>query len=123
MLATSLWLAASAGFSLYVANFGAYSSTYGSLAGVIVFLVQWPAPNVAILFGAQFAAELERTAAAAAEATSWPDSHCSEPGEGRRAGARAGAAGLSAAESDHGRALRPTSCDAAGEKWVVRASD
>ena len=27
MLATSLWLAASAGFSLYVANFGAYSST------------------------------------------------------------------------------------------------
>ena len=69
MLATLLWLAASAGFSLYVANFGAYSSTYGSLAGVIVFLVWLWLTNVAILFGAQFAAELERTGAAAAEAT------------------------------------------------------
>ena len=69
MLATLLWLAASAGFSLYVANFGAYSSTYGSLAGVIVFLVWLWLTNVAILFGAQFAAELERTGVAAAEAT------------------------------------------------------
>jgi membrane protein len=69
MLATLLWLAASAGFSLYVANFGAYSSTYGSLAGVIVFLVWLWLTNVAILFGAQFAAELERTAMAAGGAT------------------------------------------------------
>ena len=69
MLATVLWLAASAGFSLYVANFGSYSSTYGSLAGVIVFLIWLWLTNVAILFGAQFAAELERTGKAAAEAT------------------------------------------------------
>jgi membrane protein len=69
MLATLLWLAASAGLSLYVANFGAYSGTYGSLAGVIVFLIWLWLTNVAILFGAQFAAELERTGVAAAEAT------------------------------------------------------
>jgi membrane protein len=69
LLATVLWLVASAGFSLYVANFGSYSGTYGSLAGVIVFLIWLWLTNVAILFGAQFAAELERTGAAAERAT------------------------------------------------------
>jgi membrane protein len=68
-LATALWLVASAGFSYYVANFGSYSNTYGSLAGAIVFLVWLWLTNVAIVFGAQFAAELERTGRAAAEAT------------------------------------------------------
>jgi membrane protein len=64
-LATALWLLASAGFSLYVANFGSYSNTYGSLAGVVIFLIWLWLSNSAILFGAQFAAELERTAGAA----------------------------------------------------------
>jgi membrane protein len=68
-LATALWLAASAGFSLYVANFGSYASTYGGIAGVIVFLIWLWLTNVAILFGAQFAAELERTGRAAEHAT------------------------------------------------------
>lgn len=67
-LATVLWLVASAGFSLYVANFGSYGNTYGSLAGVIVFLVWLWITNVAVVFGAQFACELERTGAAAAGA-------------------------------------------------------
>jgi membrane protein len=69
LLATALWLLASAGFSLFVANFGSYSSTYGSLAGVIVFLIWLWLTNLAIVFGAQFAAELERTGRAAGEAT------------------------------------------------------
>jgi membrane protein len=69
MLATVLWLLASAGFSLYVANFGSYSSTYGSLAGAIVALVWFWLTNVAIILGAQFAAELERTGRAADAAT------------------------------------------------------
>jgi membrane protein len=69
LLATVLWLAASAGFSVYVANFGSYSGTYGSLAGAIVFLIWLWLTNLAIVFGAQFAAELERTGAAAEEAT------------------------------------------------------
>jgi membrane protein len=64
-LATVLWLVASAGFSAYVSNFGSYSNTYGSLAGVIVFLIWLWLSNSAILLGAQFAAELERTGAAA----------------------------------------------------------
>ena len=50
-----LWLVASAGFSLYVANFGSYANTYGGLAGVIVFLIWIWLTNVAVLFGAQFA--------------------------------------------------------------------
>jgi membrane protein len=37
-LATLLWVAASFGFGLYVARFGNYNATYGSLGGVIVFL-------------------------------------------------------------------------------------
>jgi membrane protein len=69
LLATVLWLVASVGFSLYVANFGSYGNTYGSLAGVIVFLIWLWITNVAVLFGAQFAAELERTAMAVEGAT------------------------------------------------------
>jgi membrane protein len=69
LLATFLWIVASAAFSVYVANFGSYSGTYGSLAGAIVFLVWLWLTNTAIVFGAQFAAELERTGRAAEHAT------------------------------------------------------
>jgi uncharacterized BrkB/YihY/UPF0761 family membrane protein len=64
-----LWLVGSIVFSFYVANFGSYSGTYGSLAGAIVFLLWLYVTNIAVLFGAQFAAELERTANAAREPT------------------------------------------------------
>ena len=53
-LTSVLWLIASAGFSVYVSNFGSYANTYGSLAGVIVFLVWIWISNVAVVFGAQF---------------------------------------------------------------------
>jgi membrane protein len=43
-----------------VANFGSYNKTYGSLAGVIVFLVWLWISNIAVLLGAEFNAELER---------------------------------------------------------------
>jgi membrane protein len=69
LLATLLWIAASAGFSSYVSHFGSYSNTYGGLAGVIVFLIWLWLTNVAVLLGAQFAAELERTGRAAEHAT------------------------------------------------------
>ena len=65
VLATLLWLAASAGFSFYVSNFGSYSNTYGGLAGVVIFVVWLWLSNIVVLFGAAFSAELERTAAAA----------------------------------------------------------
>jgi membrane protein len=60
VLAVVLWIAASAGFALYVASFASYNKTYGSLAGVIVFLVWLWISNVAILLGAELNAELER---------------------------------------------------------------
>jgi len=51
---------ASAAFGLYVANFSNYNKTYGSLAGVIVFLLWLWITNLALLFGAELDAELER---------------------------------------------------------------
>ena len=61
IVAVVVWLIASAGFGLYVANFGSYDKTYGSLGGVIVFLVWLWLSNLALLFGAEFDAELERS--------------------------------------------------------------
>ncbi len=60
VLGVGLWLLASAGFALYVANFGAYNKTYGSLAGVIVFLIWLWISNLAVLLGAELNAEVER---------------------------------------------------------------
>lgn len=51
---------ASLGFVLYVTNFSSYSATYGALAGVIIFLLWLWIINLALLFGAEFDAELER---------------------------------------------------------------
>ncbi|WP_410872778.1 YihY/virulence factor BrkB family protein [Nocardia sp. A7] len=60
VLAVLLWIVASAGFTLYVANFGSYNKVYGSLAGAVVFLVWLWLSNVAVLLGAEFDAELAR---------------------------------------------------------------
>jgi membrane protein len=60
LLAVLAWVVASAGFALYVANAGSYNKTYGSLAGVIVFLVWLWISNLALLLGAELDAELER---------------------------------------------------------------
>ena len=51
---------ATVGFAIYVANFASYNKTYGSLGGVIVFLVWLWISNIAVLLGAEFDAELER---------------------------------------------------------------
>lgn len=59
-LALMIWMIASAGFALYVANFASYNKTYGTLAGVIVFLVWLWITNLAILLGLEFDAELAR---------------------------------------------------------------
>jgi membrane protein len=60
IVAVLAWIAASAAFGLYVANFGSYNKTYGSLAGVIVFLLWLWISNLALLFGVEFDSELER---------------------------------------------------------------
>ncbi len=43
LVAVVIWLVASGGFAVYVANFASYNKTYGSVAGVIVFLRGTPA--------------------------------------------------------------------------------
>ena len=59
-LAVLLWIAASAGFGVYIAHLGSYDRTYGTLGTVIVFLVWLWITNLALLLGAEFDAELER---------------------------------------------------------------
>jgi membrane protein len=61
LFAIVVWVLASALFAFYVANFSSYSSTYGSLAGVIIFLLWLWLTNIALLFGAELNAELERS--------------------------------------------------------------
>jgi membrane protein len=60
ILALLLWVVSSAAFAFYVANFSSYNKTYGALAAVVVFLVWLWISNLAVLFGAEFNAELER---------------------------------------------------------------
>jgi membrane protein len=61
VLAVVVWIVASALFALYVANLGSYNKTYGSLAGVVVFLLWLWITNIAVLLGQELNAELERT--------------------------------------------------------------
>ncbi|KAB1910709.1 YihY/virulence factor BrkB family protein [Micromonospora sp. AMSO31t] len=63
ILAVVIWLVISGLFALYVSNFASYNKTYGALAGVIIFLVWLWLSNIAILLGAEFDAELERSRA------------------------------------------------------------
>jgi len=60
LLAIVLLVVATALFGLYVANFSNYDRTYGSLAGVVIFLLWLWIANNALLFGAEFDAEIER---------------------------------------------------------------
>jgi membrane protein len=60
-VALVVWAVASALFAFYVANFGSYNKTYGTLAGMIIFLIWFWLTNVALLFGIELDAEIERT--------------------------------------------------------------
>jgi membrane protein len=61
LVALVAWAVASLLFGLYVSQFGSYNKTYGTLGGVIVFLVWLWISNLALLFGIEFNAELERS--------------------------------------------------------------
>ena len=60
-VALILWVLVSIVFAFYVANFGTYDKTYGTLGGVITFLVWIWISNIAVLLGAELNAELERS--------------------------------------------------------------
>ncbi len=58
-----VWAIATAAFGLYLAfsGGGSYAKSYGPIAGVIIFLLWLWITNLALLFGAEFDAELERS--------------------------------------------------------------
>ncbi|MGW5259111.1 YihY/virulence factor BrkB family protein [Streptomyces sp. NPDC004012] len=64
-LALVIWMIASGAFAIYVANFASYNKTYGTMAGVIVFLVWLWITNLAVLLGLEFDAETVRQRAIA----------------------------------------------------------
>jgi membrane protein len=61
LVAIVVWAIASAAFAFYVANFGSYDKTYGTLGGLVSLLVWFWITNLAILFGHQLNAERERS--------------------------------------------------------------
>ena len=59
----ALWLAASALFSFYAANFGNFNETYGSLGAVIGFMTWMWISAIVVLLGAELDAEMEHQTA------------------------------------------------------------
>ena len=58
-----LWLAASALFSFYAANFGNFNETYGSLGAVIGFMTWLWISAIVVLLGAELDDEMEHQTA------------------------------------------------------------
>lgn len=61
-IATTLWLLASAGFSIFIENFGNYDKTFGSVGAVVILLMWFYVSAYAVCIGAEVNAELEREA-------------------------------------------------------------
>ncbi len=59
VFATLLWLGGSLGFKYYVANFGDYNATYGTIGGVVVLMLWFYLTGLVILVGAEMNAEIE----------------------------------------------------------------
>lgn len=68
----AVWLAASAAFSEYLANFKSFNVTYGSFAAAIILLVWLWLTNLALLLGAEINAQINR-ASQIAERTPEPE--------------------------------------------------
>ena len=86
VLATVVWVIASGGFAFYLSWFDSFNRTYGTLGGVIIFLVWMWLTNVAVLLGADFDAELRQARAALS-------TELDDPAVGARTPARAVHAG------------------------------
>ena len=55
-----IWIVASAGFGLYVSNFGRFGATYGAFAGAIILLLWLYISSIAFLFGAELNSVVDR---------------------------------------------------------------
>jgi membrane protein len=60
VLAVIAWALTSAAFGLYIANFGSYNKTYGTLGAVVTFLIWVWLTNIAVLLGIELDSEIER---------------------------------------------------------------
>jgi membrane protein len=61
LAAVLAWAIASAAFAFYLANFGSYDATYGTLGGLVALLVWLWITNLAILFGHVLNAQIGRS--------------------------------------------------------------
>ena len=60
LLGVSLWIAVSFGFKLYLAHFNRYSTTYGSIGGVMILMLWLYLSGIAIILGAELNSALEQ---------------------------------------------------------------
>jgi membrane protein len=60
ILAVIVWAVSTAVFGLYIANFGSYNKTYGTLGAIVTFLIWVWLTNIAVLLGIELDSELER---------------------------------------------------------------
>jgi membrane protein len=59
VFATAAWVLISLGFKFYVAHFGSYNATYGTIGGIIVLLTWFYVSSLAVLMGAELNSEIE----------------------------------------------------------------
>ena len=61
LVGVGIWILASAGFFVYVSNFGKYGATYGAFAGAVILLLWLYLSSIAFLFGAELNSVVERS--------------------------------------------------------------
>jgi membrane protein len=83
VFATLLWVLISLGFKFYVAHFGSYNATYGTIGGIIILLTWMYVSSLAILVGAELNAEIEHASPYGKEPGE------KQPGEKKKIGAAA----------------------------------
>lgn len=62
VIATVIWIISSILFTIYVASFGNFGATYGSLGGVIILMLWFLISGFVVLLGAIINSEMERQA-------------------------------------------------------------
>ena len=55
-----IWLVASGGFAVYTSHFGSYNKAWGTLSAVVITLIWLWLTSLALLFGAEVNAAVQR---------------------------------------------------------------